>query len=208
MRSRVRRLPSPALVIATIALVLGAGGSAVATGLITGSQIAKGTIQLSNLSPQARLALEQSNGSAGSIGRAQAAAAPPAISNAYYLTRTTAVNPLPHQATTVATLTGLPAGKYVFTGDVAAVNFGTNDYVRCGIRAQGKSFGGSTAFVGPSAGATVVADITTTAPVVGTATFSAALVCSHDNPGNGPYVESIRLWGIQVTALSARTSSN
>jgi hypothetical protein len=62
------RKPSPSMVIALAALVLAASGSAVAASIITSAQIKNGTIQLKDISSNARKALKGQIGPAGATG--------------------------------------------------------------------------------------------------------------------------------------------
>jgi hypothetical protein len=78
MRSPIRRLPSPALVVAIAALFAAMSGTAVAAKLITGKQIANnsigaadiknGSLQAKDLSAKARTALKGAAGPQGAAG--------------------------------------------------------------------------------------------------------------------------------------------
>jgi hypothetical protein len=71
MRNLIRRRPSPAMLIAMLALFIALGGTGYAkkaVRLITGSEIAKGTIQVDRLSAQARAALKGNGGVQGLTG--------------------------------------------------------------------------------------------------------------------------------------------
>lgn len=60
--------PSPAMVVAVIALVVASAGSAVAATLITSKQIKNGTIQTVDISKKARTALKGQRGAVGPTG--------------------------------------------------------------------------------------------------------------------------------------------
>ena len=62
------RKPSPAMVVAVIALIAAMGGSAVAASLITSKQIKNGTIQTADISKKAKRALKGNRGPAGPAG--------------------------------------------------------------------------------------------------------------------------------------------
>lgn len=68
MKSVLTRRPSPALVVACIALVAGAGGTAVASSLITSAQIKNHTIKTQDLSSSALRSLRGKAGPAGVTG--------------------------------------------------------------------------------------------------------------------------------------------
>jgi hypothetical protein len=80
MRSSIRRLPSPALIVAIAALFAAMSGTAVAAKLITGKQIANnsiggadiknGSLQTKDLSAKARAALQGTTGPQGAAGPA------------------------------------------------------------------------------------------------------------------------------------------
>ena len=65
---RLRR-PSPAMLVALVALVLATTGSAVAATLITGKNIKNGTIRLRDLSKGTRAALVGKRGKTGKTGK-------------------------------------------------------------------------------------------------------------------------------------------
>jgi hypothetical protein len=133
---RWRRLPSPALVVAFVALFVALTGSAVAAKLITGKQIAKGTItsanvknktlQAGDLSSRARSALRGARGPAGPQGPAGAAGlpgpkgdtgapgqqGPPGLSGRENIVAQTATNSDPEKTQ----LASCPAGKQVVGG--------------------------------------------------------------------------------------------
>jgi hypothetical protein len=235
--ARVRSSVTYANVVATIALFLALGGTGyAAAGLARNSvgtaQIRNGQVKATDLAANAVTSGKVRDGSllardfkAGQLSTgATGAAGPqgprgdagpkgdpgtPAISNAYHLTRTTSVDPLPTDPTTVATLAGLPAGNYVVTGHASAVSFASyGDYVRCSVAAGGTTFPGSTVHVGGDAGSAVVADLTTTAPVSNAAPADVTLRCGHDSGAPGPYLESITLTAIAVNRLDARSSAS
>lgn len=122
---------------------------------------------------------------------------PAGSSKAYFVTRSSGVNPLPAAQTTVLSRSGLPAGSYLIGGQAVAVNFSsTGDFVRCGIVAGGTVFSGSTTWVRDTSA--TVSGISPTAAIASTQPFDIALRCGHDTASVNLYVESLRLWAIQV----------
>jgi hypothetical protein len=79
-----RRLPSPALMLAFVAVFLVGGGTAVAGSVINGSKIKKKSIPLSALSPSAIKSLKGGVGPAGPAGAAGAAGANGASAAKYW----------------------------------------------------------------------------------------------------------------------------
>jgi hypothetical protein len=78
MRYTKNLRPSPALIVALVALMAGLGGTAVARSMISGKDIANdaitsrhvlnGTLQLSDLAPKARAAMHKSTSQPGPVG--------------------------------------------------------------------------------------------------------------------------------------------
>lgn len=68
MHRFVPRRPTPALIIAIVAVVLALTGSAIAATVITGNQIKNGSIGLKDLSKKARKALKGQKGQRGARG--------------------------------------------------------------------------------------------------------------------------------------------
>ena len=131
---RVRR-PSPAMVIAIIALVFALAGTATAAKfLITSSrQIKNGVIQTVDLSRSARRALKGAKGPAGPIGATGAAGAAGAKgdtggigpSNVFEAVRSDFVAIGSGADTGVATLSNLPAGDYLVIARLGMNTAGT-----------------------------------------------------------------------------------
>jgi hypothetical protein len=65
---RLRRRPSPGVILGIIAIVLASTGSAIAASQITSKQIKNGTIQLTDISKKARVSLEGGRGPQGAPG--------------------------------------------------------------------------------------------------------------------------------------------
>jgi hypothetical protein len=65
---RLRRRPSPGVILGIIAIVLASTGSAIAASQITSKQIKNGTIQLTDISKKARVSLEGGRGPQGGPG--------------------------------------------------------------------------------------------------------------------------------------------
>jgi hypothetical protein len=88
----------------------------------------------------------------------------------------------------------------VLTAHLAAVNFGSNGYVRCGIEAAGESsFGswGSAASVGDTAPFSRIGQIYISLPVTSQYAFTPKLLCRQDYSTQA-YVEETRLMAIVV----------
>jgi hypothetical protein len=99
----------------------------------------------------------------------------------------------------VATLSGLPAGKYLVNANVSAVNFHTPDFFRCGLRVGGDNHPGSTTWAGNQ---NPVSQITATTAVSLTSPGDVTLHCGHDNDLSGsPYLEDIRISAIRTGEL-------
>jgi hypothetical protein len=106
----------------------------------------------------------------------------------------------------VTSLESLPPGSYILTGHLSAVNFGSNGYVRCGIKGAGKSsFGnwGVAASVGDAAPASTVGQIYVSLPVTSDYTFTPELFCRQDYSTTA-YVEESRLMAMAVGEIDAR----
>jgi hypothetical protein len=164
LRSRLRR-PSPALVIALVALFVVLGGTATAASLINGKRIKPGTITAkqikkstitsdrikngtltrSDLSSATVNALRGATGPAGPAGPAgpQGAAGPqgPAGIVAAQSTQVTSVN-LPANATTTVASLPVPAGKYAVQVALSRFQIG-DDIVGCEAMAGAVSIGES-----------------------------------------------------------------
>jgi hypothetical protein len=222
---RLPRRPGHATVVAYLALFVALGGTSYAAlsisgknvknGSLTGADLKNNSVASADVRDRGLLAKDFKAGQlpAGPTGPTGApgvpglpgAAGSSGLSKAYYVTRTTAENPLPNALTTVARVTGLPAGKYLITGTATAVNFDNPaDFVRCVIRVNGEDSGGSAAWVqnDASEGSTIVS----TAAASSTATFDAAFMCGHDSATAVPFVEGIRMWALPVNDLDARTT--
>jgi hypothetical protein len=197
MSLRFRR-PSPALVVAIVAVVLASAGSAVAARLITSRQIKNGTIQRADLSPSVRssIARRGPRGSQGPVG-------PAGIGKGYFVARTSPVRPLPPDLTDVIGLSGVAAGSYIIEGRGVAANFTPERFVRCVLRAGNQDLGASVVHVANDT--SEVESIISSAAFSSPAPFDVALRCKRDGGDDGPYMESIKLWAIRVDDLQART---
>jgi hypothetical protein len=106
----------------------------------------------------------------------------------------------------VTSLESLPPGSYILTGHLSAANFGSDGYVRCGIRGAGKSsFGnwGVAASVGNAAPAATVGQIYVSLPVTSAYTFTPELFCRQDYSTTA-YVEEARLMAMAVGEIDVR----
>jgi len=99
----------------------------------------------------------------------------------------------------IATLSGLPAGEYLVNANVAAVNFHTPDFIRCGLRVGGTNYPGSTTWAGNQ---NPVSQITATTAVSLTSPADVTLHCGHDGNLSGlPYLESVRIYAIRTSEV-------
>jgi hypothetical protein len=106
----------------------------------------------------------------------------------------------------ILSLESLPPGSYLLMAHLTAVNFGSNGYVRCGIKAADEdSFGnwGAVASVGNSAPFAVVGQINVSLPVTSSYTFTPELICRQDSSTTA-YVEESRLMAIAVGETDVR----
>jgi hypothetical protein len=133
------RMPSPALAVAVLALIVAMSGSAVAASLITSSQIKNGTIQLKDLSKKTIATLRGHQGARGLQGvqggpglqGAQGVAGPVGPSEVFTFTHSGSVE-LPHTYTAQ-----LPAGKYLIFGRAQVNNNSTTtERPQCRLKAE------------------------------------------------------------------------
>jgi hypothetical protein len=102
----------------------------------------------------------------------------------------------------IATLSGLPAGEYLVSSNVSAVNFHTPDFFRCGLRIGGTGHPGSTTWAGNQ---NPVSQITATTAVSLTSPSDVTLHCSHDgNLSGSPYLEDVRIYAIRTSEVHAQ----
>jgi hypothetical protein len=147
-----------------------------------------------------------SNGSPGAPG-APGAAGAAGPSNIRFLSKTAAVtlSTTGGTNTTVATMTNIPAGKYLIQAEASLVNFSTPDYMRCEL-VVGTTVHGTTQSAGSSGTADFpVGHLTTSAAVDLSAPTNASLRCSHDTTGPTPYAENVRIWAIKTGDLTIQT---
>jgi hypothetical protein len=127
--------------------------------------------------------------------------------NAVYSAKRAPVNlPAGSVKQPILSLESLPPGSYLLMAHLTAVNFGSNGYVRCGIKAADEdSFGlwGAAASVGNSAPFAVVGQINVSLPVTSSYTFTPELICRQDSSTTA-YVEESRLMAIAVGEMDVR----
>jgi hypothetical protein len=99
-------------------------------------------------------------------------------------------------AETPVVISKLRAGSWTISSNLTAVNFGSGDFVRCVLRADGALIdGGSTVYLGNR-----VAGIVDVGTVVSTSAVTVQVLCGHDNFAPSPgqfYVDA----GATVTAV-------
>jgi len=184
--------PSPALVVALLALIVALGGTGYAATQLPKNSV--GSKQVKNGSLKAK------DIASGVVG---------VKSDVYYgINRPT--TPIIGTSTdsTYVTIQGLPAGTYLFTGHVTLVKFGTPyAIVRCGIKGAGKDSSGvpsgfrSAAAVGGDNGSEIT-PLTTSMVITSTSAFDAQLYCRQD--GTGVSMEEGRLIAQRVDSVSVR----
>lgn len=79
----------------------------------------------------------------------------------------------------------VPAGQWVATSKVSAVNWGARDYVRCQLSIDGQNIDGSTTMIGEAGGAPAVATIVNQAVINLATTRTIRLACGHDSNISG-----------------------
>ena len=203
--------PSPALVVALLALIVALGGTSYAAAKLPKNSV--GSKQVKNSSLQAKDiapgAIGQTSIAPGAIGATSIA--PGVIgekSNVYYgiaRAQKTIIGSVGVD-TPYVTLSGLPAGTYLLTAHLTLVKFDAPDTIaRCGIKAAGAdsrggpSGNGSAAAVGPG-NASVVVPLTTSMVITSASTFDAQLYCWPD--GTNVKMEEGRLIAQRVDSVS------
>jgi hypothetical protein len=157
--------------------------------------------------PQGPQGLAGQAGPAGAAGQAGAAGAA-GPSNILFLTKTGATNLgiTGGVATPIATLSNIPAGKYLISAEASIVNFGAPDYLRCGLLLATTAYPGSTVSAGVAGAANFpVGHLTTSIAVDLAAATNATLRCSHDAGGINPYAESVHISAIRTGDLQVQT---
>lgn len=193
--------PSPALVVALLALIVALGGTSYAAAKLPKNSV--GSKQVKNSSLQAK------DIAPGAIGPASLA---PGLlgekSNVYYgiaRAQKTIIGAVGVD-TPYITLTGLPAGAYLLTAHLTLVKFDAPDTIaRCGIKAAGADSGAggdgnrSAAALGPG-NASVVVPLTTSLTITSASAFDAQLYCWQD--GTNVKMEEGRLIAQRVDSVS------
>ena len=203
--------PSPALVVALLALIVALGGTSYAAAKLPKNSV--GSKQVKNSSLQAKDiapgAIGQTSIAPGAIGATSIA--PGVIgekSNVYYgiaRAQKTIIGSVGVD-TPYVTLSGLPAGTYLLTAHLTLVKFDAPDTIaRCGIKAAGTDSGAggdgnrSAAALGPG-NASVVVPLTTSLTITSPSTFDAQLYCWQD--GTNVKMEEGRLIAQRVDSVS------
>jgi hypothetical protein len=95
----------------------------------------------------------------------------------------------------------LPGGSWVVTTNATAVNFGSDDYVRCGIYSDSTSLNGATTYIGVGAGA--VGGINPIGSFKSSGPVTVRLRCSHDTTAAGLYIDpGAVLWAHRSASLN------
>jgi len=193
--------PSPALVVALLALIVALGGTSYAAAKLPKNSV--GSKQVKDSSLKAK------DIGPGAIGAKSIA--PGVIgekSNVYYgiaRTQKTIIGQVGVD-TPYVTLSALPAGSYLLTAHLTLVKFDAPDTIaRCGIKAAGTDSGAggdgnrSAAALGPG-NASVVVPLTTSLVITSASTFDAQLYCRQD--GTNVKMEEGRLIAQRVDSIS------
>jgi hypothetical protein len=191
-------------VMATIAVFIALGGASyAATQLPKNSvgtkQLKNGAVTKQKIANAAQKAFAGKQGLPGAPGP-KGDAGPVGPSSILSLTKNspTDLSETGLTSTNIATLTGIPAGKYLITAELSIVNFGLPDYLRCNLRVGTTVYPGATVSAGVNGVANLpVGHLTTSAPVDLADTTNATLQCSHDENGTKPYVDP----GMRITAI-------
>ena len=183
--------PSPALVVALLALIVALGGTGYAATQLPKNSVGSKQVKNSSLKAKdiARGVVGEKADVYYGISRAQK-----------IIIGSTGVD------TPFVTLTSLPAGTYLLTGHLTLVKFATPYTIaRCGIKAAGTDSGAggdgnrSAAALGPG-NASVVVPLTTSLVITSASTFDAQLYCRQD--GTNVKMEEGRLIAQRVDSIS------
>jgi hypothetical protein len=203
--------PSPALVVALLALIVALGGTGYAAAKLPKNSVGSKQVKDSSLKAKdiAPGAIGEKSITPGAIGAKSIA--PGVIgekSNVYYgiaRAQKTIIGQVGVD-TPYVTLSALPAGTYLLIAHLTLVKFDAPDTIaRCGIKAAGADSAaggdgnGSAAGLGP-ANASVVVPLTTSLTVTSPSTFDAQLYCWQD--GTNVKMEEGRLIAQRVDSIS------
>ena len=200
-RTQLRGNLNYANVVSTICLflLLGGGAAFAASHLPKNSvgtkQLKNGAVTTQKIAKAAQTAFAGKQGPPGPKGDA----GPVGPSSILSLTKNspTDLSETGQTSTNIATLTGIPAGKYLITAELSIVNFGPPDYLRCNLRVGTTVYPGATVSAGDTGPNLPVGHLTTSAPVDLADTTNATLQCSHDGNGIKPYVDP----GLHINAI-------
>jgi hypothetical protein len=217
-----RHRPTPSMAVGLVALTVALGGTSYAAiklpansvgskqlkrDAVTGEKVKDASLFANDFAPgQIPKGPRGDTGPQGAPGAPGTPGAPgatgaPGPSSIRYLTKTGQPT-LSNSMTTVATLS-LPAGQWLVTGQVVAVNFGAFDIVRCRLTVGGTDYPSTAVAV---SGANPGSPITTTAPHNLTVSGDAHLRCASDStPAVNKYLESIRMYAISTGDLQVQT---
>jgi hypothetical protein len=210
--------PSPAMAVALLSLTVALGGTSYAAiklpknsvgskqikkNAVTGSKVKDGSLFSNDFAAgQLPRGAKGDGGPQGPAG-GQGPQGPPGPSNVVYRTKTGAVFLQQTNDATILTLP-LPAGSWLITGQVLAVDFDAGSaIVRCGITAGGTAFPSTAVSAGA---ANPGAPITPTAAATLNASGEAVLRCHYEGggaPSTNKYLESIRLFAIRTGGVQA-----
>lgn len=203
------RPPSPALVVALLALVAAMGGSAIAASFITSAQIKDGSVQAKDLSAKARASLRGKPGARGLIGPAGPAgpagqagsAGARGPSEVFEFTHRTAIA-LPNTATPLSA--PLPAGSYVILAKLQVSNDDNANSARpfCTLTAGLDTDTGE-----PGTSNNTTSDDTAVATLTLTHTFSAPGTVTLECTDGGALtisLEDVRITAIQVATVTTK----
>lgn len=123
---------------------------------------------------------------AGGVAYAASGTVPAGTTDAFLSTKASVALPRTGGTPVILNKVTLPAGSWVLTDAVTAVNYGPSDYTRCSYFRNGVNLGGSTAMVGDNSqpgsmgpGA-IVANLASGLAIKSSTKFTVSLGCFHD----------------------------
>lgn len=107
-----------------------------------------------------------------------------------YFKQTTAAVSLLNGAQTLLLQVTVPAGRWLITSELGAVNFGPGDFVRCALFSGSRVLDGSGTFIGQADGYPPLAMISNQAVAAPTAPTTIRLRCNTDTTASsGAYID-------------------
>lgn len=123
---------------------------------------------------------------AGGAAYAASGTVPSTAKDAFLKTKASVALPRTGGTPVMLNTVTLPAGAWVLSDAVTAVNYGPSDYVRCSYFRNGVNLGGSTTMVGDNSQpgsmgpGVIVANLASGLAIKSSTTFTISLGCFHD----------------------------